>query len=109
MRHALVTRITLALALLLAGASLLFAWGVRRPSRAASPALPPAERGIGKALFARHCAGCHAAGELAEPFRRAADQAAAEMLRFLEDHAPAGGEAERRAIVEHVRGAAAGR
>jgi hypothetical protein len=109
MRHALVTRICVALALVFAGASIVFAWAVRRPSRAESPAPAAQARAAREASFARRCAGCHTAEELGEPFRRAAGEAEAAMLRFLEDHAPAGDAAERRAIVEHVRDVAAGR
>ena len=83
MRHVVVTRTVMVLALMSAGACLLFASYVGRAGRE-RPAGAPAVTAGGE-LFERRCAGCHAAAEVAP----AADDPAvarASLLRFLAGH-----------------------
>jgi mono/diheme cytochrome c family protein len=106
MRHVLVTRASLAIVALLVAASSTFAWLASRPG--ATPerdSSPPID---GERVFAGACASCHAARELADRLRAAADveTAAREMETFLADHGEATG-AEDRAIVAFLRALAA--
>ena len=88
MRHTIVTRIVVLLVVLWAAAVVIFAWGVTRP--APPPAAAPAERAgpTGEALFARHCAMCHDAGDIGIAYREAPDRdaAVAAFREFLVDH-----------------------
>lgn len=88
MRHHIVTRIVVALVALWTAAVVVFAWSVRRP--VAPGGAPAAERTgpAGDALFARHCAMCHAPAETGIAFREAPDReaATAALREFLVDH-----------------------
>jgi mono/diheme cytochrome c family protein len=109
MRHVLVTRASLAIVALLVAASSTFAWLASRsratPERPERDSSPPID---GERVFAGACASCHAARELADRLRAAADveTAAREMETFLADHGEATG-AEDRAIVAFLRALAA--
>jgi cytochrome c5 len=89
MRHHIVTRIVVSLAVLCVAAVAVFTWGVTRPvpSRPGAAA-PSAAEPDGEALFLRHCAMCHEAADTGRSFRDAADREAAieEFRAFLDDH-----------------------
>lgn len=112
MRHAAVLRLALALAGLLAAASLLFAW--HRASRGAGAG---SERAGGApeegpdALFARHCGACHDRAELAAGLREAPDPARAvlELLDLLDGHGSADGGEDRALAAWLLEGAGEGR
>lgn len=93
MRHAVVARVALSLAALLAAAALVFAW---HQADRAPRGVPAEEGGVltgvdGRASYERHCAGCHDAGELAARLASAPDPAGTvlEWLELLEDHGTA--------------------
>lgn len=88
MRHHLVTRIVISLAVLWTAAIVVFAWGVTRPAAPVSEP-PPTAGPSGEALFARHCAMCHGdAAGIGASYRAMTDRtaAAAEFRAFLVDH-----------------------
>jgi mono/diheme cytochrome c family protein len=88
MRHQIVTRIVVSLAALFVAAVALFAWSVTQPP-APTADLPAASAGpTGDALFSRHCAMCHEAGDIGLAYREAADReaAVAAFREFLVDH-----------------------
>lgn len=97
MRHAVVTRISLALCGLLLVASLVFAWRVAPP--AATPDVVPA----GSELFELHCAACHEVADLAAGIANGPDALDA-LLAFLQDHGTASA-AEDSAIAAYLRSA----
>lgn len=103
MRTLLVQRVALALTLLLAAASLGFAWSVQAPSRRVG-ARASSERS-GAESFRQACTRCHDAEELALQQRTSKEpvRAALELLRFLEGHGSTDA-SEDRAIVEYLAG-----
>ncbi|HZL99354.1 MAG TPA: hypothetical protein VFD43_03790 [Planctomycetota bacterium] len=109
MRHVIVRRVVIALAVALAGAAAGFAWLAGRPA-AEEIARVASGDGVGppggEALFERHCAACHEAPGLAATLTAAPDTAAASaaLRAFLDGHVEAGevGPAEIRAIVEFL-------
>ena len=96
MRIAPVDRLALALALLFAGAALLFAWRESEPSAA-----PDLTRD-GEAVFDRRCAGCHERAELAATLRESPRDLVT-LERFLVGHGRAL-ETERRALARALVG-----
>jgi hypothetical protein len=97
MQHVFVQRVAATLALILAAAAGLFAWGAGRQATnvGGEPDAPTAAR-----AFAEHCARCHAESDLAQELRSHEDPAARvlELLEFLASHGNAS-EREDRAIV----------
>jgi mono/diheme cytochrome c family protein len=86
--------------LLLAAAA---AWvATRAGAAAAGPDIPPGEALDGRAAFERHCAGCHAAQDVA-PETPATGAAVVELLRFLETHG-AGDPGEDLALTAYLLG-----
>jgi mono/diheme cytochrome c family protein len=88
MRHHIVTRIVVSLAVVCLLAVVLFAWGVTRPSSPSGPAGTEPVGPTGDALFARHCAMCHDADDVGIAYRKSEDReaAAATFREFLVDH-----------------------
>lgn len=88
MRHHIVTRIVVSLAVVCVLAVVLFAWGVTRPSGPSGAAPAESVGPTGEALFARHCAMCHDADEVGIVYRKSEDReaAVAAFREFLADH-----------------------
>jgi mono/diheme cytochrome c family protein len=99
-RHVLVVRAAVVLALALAAACVLFAWSVRREHVVAGAPAPDAAETDAETAFGTHCAACHTWDELRAALPREEDRAraAVSLLEFLDEHGTASA-AEDRAIV----------
>ena len=93
MRHVIVRRAAILLTALFLAAAAAFVWLTGRGAIAEAPAAQPPPAAAGAALFERHCASCHAAGDL---------RAAPDLETFLKTHGESTDD-EDRLIAEYLR------
>lgn len=88
MRHHIVTRIVVSLAVVCVLAVAIFVWGVTRPVGPSGPAPVEPAGPTGEVLFSRHCAMCHDADDVGIAYRKSEDReaAVATFREFLADH-----------------------
>lgn len=99
MRHQVVKRVTVLLAILVLLSAGAFAWLVRDQPETSPP--PAQDAPAGASLFERHCTPCHSAGGLRQTFRDSGATRAA-WERLLGRHGKATDE-EDRLILDYLR------
>jgi mono/diheme cytochrome c family protein len=99
MRHVVVRRLTVVVAIAFLLSAVAFAWLVRDEPAAASTAQQPLEASA--ILFGRYCAACHAADDLRLQLRTGDSDTLGPVETFLRGHGDAT-DAEDRLIVDYL-------
>ncbi len=94
MRHVIVRRFAMVLALFFLGAAGAFTWVVGRERTAPHPAAEPASPAAAS-VFDERCGSCHTLAELSATLRAGGSVRRLEVERFLDQHAEASPEEDR--------------